>query len=271
MENSDGPQPYLLAALFATAANAASFQARVLPPPAAPGKNVAPFVAAPIGLTALAHVRVIDGTGAAAKEDQTLIIAQSRIAAVQPASAPLPSGARVIDLKGASVLPGLVGMHDHLFYIAQPNLMAKGSFDPPLVVPEMAYSAPRLYLAGGVTTLRTTGSVEPYADLNLKQQIDDGLLPGPHPATFSCCRIAQTCLALSGGLGPMMRPGFQGCGVGRNRSRWVMACSSEDFCLRDQPLTAGGFGPELRAHIRQKPSANKTTLSGPGERLQSPT
>ena len=170
----------LAAVLLATAANAGSFEARVLPPPAAPGKDVAPFVAAPAGIIALTHVRVIDGTGAAPKEDETLVIEHSRIAAVQPSSAPLPSGARVIDLKGSSVLPGLVGMHDHLFYIARPNLTAKGAFDAPLVVPEMAYSAPRLYLAGGVTTLRTTGSVEPYTDLNLKQQIDGGALPGPH-------------------------------------------------------------------------------------------
>ncbi len=170
----------LSAALLATAANAASFEARVLPSPAAPGKDVAPFVAAPAGLIALTHVRVIDGTGAPPQEDRTLVIDQGRIAAVQPSSVPPPGGARVIDLKGSSVLPGLVGMHDHLFYIARPNLTAQGSFDPPLVVPEMAYSAPRLYLAGGVTTLRTTGSVEPYTDLNLKSQIDEGALPGPH-------------------------------------------------------------------------------------------
>jgi hypothetical protein len=49
-----------------------------------------------------------------------------------------------------------------------------------VVLPQMTFSAPRLYLAGGVTTMRTTGSIEPYADLNLKQQIDDGHLPGPH-------------------------------------------------------------------------------------------
>lgn len=168
------------ALLLATAAHAGSFEARILPPPAAPGKDVVPFVAAQAGVIALTHVRVIDGTGAAPKEDQTLLIDHNKIAAVQPSSAPLPSGARIIDLKGSSVLPGLVGMHDHLFYISRPNLTAQGSFDPPLVVPEMVYSAPRLYLAGGVTTLRTTGSVEPYTDLNLKQQIDEGILPGPH-------------------------------------------------------------------------------------------
>jgi hypothetical protein len=49
-----------------------------------------------------------------------------------------------------------------------------------VLVPQMTFSAPRLYLAGGVTTMRTTGSVETYADLNLKRAIDEGKLPGPH-------------------------------------------------------------------------------------------
>ena len=168
------------AALLATAANTAGFEARVLPPPIAPGENVAPFVSAPAGLLALTHVCVIDGAGGAPLEDETLVIDHSKISAVLSSTAPVPSGARVIDLKGDSVLPGLVGMHDHLFYIARPNFTPKGDYDPPLVVPEMVYSAPRLYLAGGVTTLRTTGSVEPYTDLNLKHQIDEGMLPGPH-------------------------------------------------------------------------------------------
>src|ERR1700758_1280146 len=71
-------------------------------------------------------------------------------------------------------------MHNHLFYIGRPNLDADGHSDPPIAVPEMTFSAPRLYLASGVTTMRTTGSVEPYADLNLKRLIDSGALPGPH-------------------------------------------------------------------------------------------
>ncbi len=85
-----------------------------------------------------------------------------------------------IDLTGRTIFPGLVGMHDHMYYIARPNFDAQGHSDPPLIVPEMAFSSPRLYLGAGVTTLRTTGSVEPYLDLNLRTQIDAGQLPGPH-------------------------------------------------------------------------------------------
>jgi imidazolonepropionase-like amidohydrolase len=86
----------------------------------------------------------------------------------------------VLDLHGYTVIPGIVGMHDHLFYIARPNLDSRRHFDDPVVVPQMTFSAPRLCLAGGVTTMRTTGSVEPYSDLNLKRDIDAGKLPGPH-------------------------------------------------------------------------------------------
>ena len=71
-------------------------------------------VGAPV--VALTHVRVIDGTGAAAKEDQTLVIANGRIASVGDGSASIPKGAQVLDLRGDTVIPGLVGMHDHMFY-----------------------------------------------------------------------------------------------------------------------------------------------------------
>jgi Amidohydrolase family len=153
-------------------------------PVLAPSAKLAPglqqFVSVPQGLLALTHVRVIDGTGAAPIEDSTILIDGPRIAAVQPASAAIPSAYRVIDLKGATVLPGLVGMHNHMFYIARPNIDASGHFEDPVVVPQMTFSAPRLYLANGVTTMRTTGSVEPYADLNVKSEIDAGKMVGPH-------------------------------------------------------------------------------------------
>jgi len=154
--------------------------AHVLPPPATPGDAVKPFVKVGGPRVALTHVRVIDGTGAAAVEDRTVLIDHGKIAAVQAGGDAAPAGFTVIDAAGESVLPGIVGMHDHQFYVARPNLQAGGKFDPPPLLPEMAFSAPRLYLAGGVTTLRTTGSVEPYTDLNLKHQIDAGMLPGPH-------------------------------------------------------------------------------------------
>lgn len=154
--------------------------ARILTAPVAPGAAVRPFVRVPAGHVALTHVTLIDGTGAPAQPEMTVLLDGARIAAVQPAREPLPAGVTVLDLTGHTVLPGLVGMHDHLYYIARPNLDEDGYSEPPLLVPQMTFSAPRLYLAAGVTTLRTTGSVEPYADLNTKRQVDAGALPGPH-------------------------------------------------------------------------------------------
>ncbi len=129
----------------------------------------------------LAHVRVIDGTGAAAVEDQNVVIEDGKISAIQKGiDVAAAAGATVLDLRGYTVMPGIVGMHNHLFYIARPNLNSQWKSDAPLLVPQMTFSASRLYLAGGVTTMRTTGSVETYADLNLKHDIDAGKLPGPH-------------------------------------------------------------------------------------------
>ena len=107
-------------------------------------------------------------------------MADGKIAAVGGPDLAAPSGAEVLDLPGRTVMPGLVGLHDHMYYIARPNMDAAGHSEPPLVVPQMTFSSPRLYLAAGVTTMRTTGSVEPYADLNVKSMIDAGGMVGPH-------------------------------------------------------------------------------------------
>ena len=160
--------------------DALPFAAVVLPPSADPGAAVQPYVRVPAGRIALAHVRLIDGSGAPPRDDVTVVLDGPRIAAVQPAAAPLPTGVQVMDMTGRTVLPGLVGLHDHMYYIGRPDLDAQGHSEPPLVVPQMTFTSPRLYLAAGVTTLRTTGSVEPYTDLNLKRQIDAGTIAGPH-------------------------------------------------------------------------------------------
>jgi len=128
----------------------------------------------------LEHVRVIDGTGAAPLENQSVVIENGKISAIS-ASAPAASATAVyLDLTGRTIFPGLVGMHDHMYYLTRPNQNAAGESEPPVVVPEEPFSSPRLYLGAGVTTLRTTGSVEPYMDLNLRKAIDAGKIVGPH-------------------------------------------------------------------------------------------
>ncbi len=129
------------------------------------------FVRVEAAVIALTHVRVIDGTGAAPLEDQTIVIADGKIQSIAPTvSAKVQPGAQILDLKGYSALPGLVGMHDHMFF------PMGGS--PPMYS-DMGTSFPRLYLALGVTTIRTTGSVAPYTDLEIKRLIDSGRMIGP--------------------------------------------------------------------------------------------
>jgi len=133
--------------------------------------GIKPFVAIDAPVVALRHVRVIDGTGAPPRDDQTIVIDHGKISTVGPAAGiTAPEGAQAIDLTGATVIPGLVGMHEHLFY-------PSGGGIP--IYSEQAFSFPRLYLASGVTTARTAGSLEPYTDLNLKRLIDTGKMPGP--------------------------------------------------------------------------------------------
>jgi imidazolonepropionase-like amidohydrolase len=129
------------------------------------------FIRTDARIIALAHVRVIDGTGAAAKDDQTIVISDGKIQSVESsATAKIPANAQTLDLNGYTVLPGLVGMHNHMFF------PMGGS--PPMYS-NMGISFPRLYLALGVTTIRTTGSVAPYSDLEIKKLIDAGRMIGP--------------------------------------------------------------------------------------------
>ena len=168
------------AAAAALTVGAAAGATPVLAPPAQLGPDVQPYVHVPAGQIAIRHLRIIDGTGAAPFEDATLLLDGARISAVLPAGSAIPAGYRTLDGTGETALPGLVGMHNHLFYLQRPNIDAAGHSEQPLIIPQMTFSAPRLYLANGVTTMRTTGSVEPYTDLSLKQEIDAGHLVGPH-------------------------------------------------------------------------------------------
>src|SRR3954464_9321060 len=122
---------------------------------------------------ALTHVRVIDGNGTKAQADRTIVVENGTIRRVEPsATASLPPAIDRIDLGGHTVMPGLVGMHEHLFYQMEPP----GSEN--VVVAAQSVFA-KLYLAAGVTTIRTTGTVDFDGDARLKRRIDEGSEPGP--------------------------------------------------------------------------------------------
>jgi imidazolonepropionase-like amidohydrolase len=145
--------------------------------------GVAPFVTVSAHVFVVNHVRIIDGTGATPREDQTIVIANGKIQSIGPAAtAQAPAGAQQFDRAGYTIIPGLVGMHNHLYYTDSISVQRgpDGKIgEPGLYIAEIPYTAPRLYLAAGVTTLRTTGSVEPYTDLKVKQRIDTNQMPGP--------------------------------------------------------------------------------------------
>ena len=127
------------------------------------------FITVDTPVIALTHARVIDGTGAPARDDQTLIIREGRIAALGASrSVAIPGGSQVVDLTGKTVIPGLVMVHEHLFYPTGPGIYAN-----------LAESFTRLYLAGGVTSMRTGGNLNGFGDFGIKHDIDAGKKPGP--------------------------------------------------------------------------------------------
>jgi imidazolonepropionase-like amidohydrolase len=128
------------------------------------------FVSVNDPVVAITHVKVVDGTGAPAKSGQTVVINGDKIAAVGPdASVKVPAGAKVIDGTGKTVIPGLVNMHEHLFYPMQAG-KAYGY---------EAETFTKLYLAGGVTTMRTAGAMHFAGDLHMRDSINAGKQPGP--------------------------------------------------------------------------------------------
>lgn len=176
------------ASIIAACAVAAQTKTPAARPPSTPAFSsfTRDFIIHDAPKIALVHANVIDGTGADARSNQTLLISNGKIETITgDGAAGIDRDTRVIDLSGKSVLPGIVGMHDHLFYTAK--IPDRRPLDggitevdgPGLLVAEVAFSAPRLYLASGLTTIRTTGSVEPYADIRVKKRIDEGQMPGP--------------------------------------------------------------------------------------------
>lgn len=152
----------LLAAVL-LCASAATAQSR-----APIATEIRPFVSVDAPLVALTHVRVIDGTGATPRDDQTIVIHGTRITTVGPsAGTPVPAGAHTIDLTGHTVIPGLVSLHEHTYFGGVRRIT------------QMSTSAPLLYLAFGVTTAMSAGSILPYQERAMQRAVELGRTPGP--------------------------------------------------------------------------------------------
>ena len=154
--------------VIATLALAAAALPAAAQPAASLSETVREFVAVDDPIVALTGVQVVDGTGGPAARSRTILIRDGRIAAAGPdGEVDIPAGARTLELDGHTVIPGIVGLHDHTFYMTRGRRV------------QLNYSAPRLYLGAGVTTIRTTGAFSPYSELNLKHAIAEGREVGP--------------------------------------------------------------------------------------------
>jgi imidazolonepropionase-like amidohydrolase len=134
--------------------------------------QVADFIEVQDSIVLIKNVTLIDGTGGAVKYNQDILLRNNRISAIgNVADINISENVRIIDATGKTVIPGLVMMHEHLFH-------AKPFFGMYKAV-HMTHTFPQLYLAGGVTTMRTAGGIEAGADLNIKELIEQGKRLGP--------------------------------------------------------------------------------------------
>lgn len=135
-------------------------------------ESVKAFVVVDGAVVAITNVKLFDGTGSPAREGQTILLRDGFIAVVGDGNkVAVPENATVIDGTGKTVIPGLVMLHEHLFY----THLFENWFD----ISQMSFTFPRLYLAGGATTIRTGGSIQPQSDLNVKKYINAGKMTGP--------------------------------------------------------------------------------------------
>lgn len=136
------------------------------------GKRVQGFIDYDQSVILIENTLLVDGTGSAPKYGQDVLIEDGKIAAVGAhGSLNVPAQATRLDASGKTLLPGLVMLHEHMYYTAS---TAEG-----FTITENPRTFPRLYLAGGVTTARTAGSIEPYTDLSIRDAVAHKQMAGP--------------------------------------------------------------------------------------------
>jgi imidazolonepropionase-like amidohydrolase len=135
-------------------------------------------------LTVIRAGTLIDGQSETPRKNQLIFVRGHRIERVADGSAAIPAGAKVIDLSSATVLPGMIDSHTHLFLWGEDP--AKGGYDANILKAGTALRAARATYAAkraleqGFTTLRdveTEGAG--YGDIGIRQAIEEGTIPGP--------------------------------------------------------------------------------------------
>ena len=122
------------------------------------------FVSLDSSRVALQNVKVIDGRGNPSKDSQTILIENGKILKIGNSNTlKVPDGFYQMNLSGKTVIPGIIGMHNHM-RIPRSAMLS---------------TSPKLYLAAGVTTIETCGTGNPYEELAIAKSIENGEQPGP--------------------------------------------------------------------------------------------
>ena len=159
---------------------------------------VAPSLIAAQDRLAIRAGRLVDVDRGEVRRDQVVLIQLGKIEAIQPGSAPLPSGIQVIDLSRYTVLPGLIDCHSHLIGEATTSDVLQ-----PLERSEAqeAFSGvrnARATLLAGFTTVRDVGTYRAFVDVALRDAIDDGTVIGPR------MKVAGAYVTVSTGAGELV-------------------------------------------------------------------
>jgi imidazolonepropionase-like amidohydrolase len=137
--------------------------------------------------------RLIDGVGPAPRERASILVAGDRIVAVQDGWE-TPPGAKVIDLRSSTVLPGLIDCHTHITGEGTGNAIVKAATETPLDDAVRSTKYAKRTLEAGFTTIRNVGA-EGGADVALKRAIEASIVEGPRMWT------ARTVISITGGHG----------------------------------------------------------------------